>query len=165
MNKYEHVFIARPDVSPAQMESSIEELKALIEEKGGKVHKTEYWGLRTLAYRVNKNRKGHYGYLDMEAGNEVLDAHRLTSSATPTTSCAHMTCRVDELNEEPSAVLRKGEDRKRRERRSPPQGLPLLGRERAEDRLQGHQAPAALHFRARQDRAVAHHRRVGQEAA
>lgn len=116
MNKYEHVFIARPDVSPAQVESAIEELKALIEEKGGKVHKTEYWGLRTLAYRMNKNRKGHYGYLDMEAGNEVLDALDYRQRFADDVM-RYMTCRVDELNEEPSAVLRKGEDRKRRERR------------------------------------------------
>ena len=116
MNKYEHVFITRPDVSPAQMESSIEELKALIEEKGGKVNKTEYWGLRTLAYRVNKNRKGHYGYLDMEAGNEVLDAIDFKQKYADDVM-RHMTVKVDELTEEPSAILRKGDDRKRRERR------------------------------------------------
>jgi len=116
MNKYEHVFIARPDTSPAQVESTIEELKALVEEKGGKVHKTEYWGLRTLAYRVAKNRKGHYGYLDMEAGNEVLDAIDFKQKYADDIM-RHMTVKVDELNEEPSAVLRKGDDRKRRERR------------------------------------------------
>jgi small subunit ribosomal protein S6 len=116
MNKYEHVFITRPDVSPAQMESSIEELKALIEEKGGKVHKTEYWGLRTLAYRVNKNRKGHYGYLDMEADNAVLDAIDFKQKYADDVM-RHMTVKVDELTEEPSAILRKGDDRKRRERR------------------------------------------------
>jgi small subunit ribosomal protein S6 len=116
MNKYEHVFITRPDVSPAQMESSIEELKALIEEKGGKVHKTEYWGLRTLAYRVNKNRKGHYGYLDMEADNDVLDAIDFKQKYADDVM-RHMTVKVDDLTEEPSAILRKGDDRKRRERR------------------------------------------------
>ena len=115
MNKYEHVFIARPDVSPAQVESSIEELKTLIEENGGKVHKTEYWGLRTLAYRLNKNRKGHYGYLDMEASNSVLDAIDYKQKYADDVM-RHMTVRVEELSEEPSAVLRKSEDRKRRER-------------------------------------------------
>lgn len=116
MNKYEHVFITRPDVSPAQMESSIEELKALIEEKGGKVNKTEYWGLRTLAYRVNKNRKGHYGYLDMEADNDVLDAIDFKQKYADDVM-RHMTVKVEDLTEEPSAILRKGDDRKRRERR------------------------------------------------
>ena len=94
----------------------IEELKALIEEKGGKVHKTEYWGLRTLAYRMNKNRKGHYGYLDMEAGQDVLDALDYRQRFADDVM-RYMTCRVDELTEEPSAVLRKSEDRKRRDRR------------------------------------------------
>ena len=116
MNKYEHVFIARPDVSPAQVETAIEELKTLVEENGGKVHKTEYWGLRTLAYRLNKNRKGHYGFLDMKAGNAVLDAIDYKQKYADDVM-RHMTVKVDELTEEPSAVLRKGDDRKRRERR------------------------------------------------
>jgi small subunit ribosomal protein S6 len=115
MNKYEHVFIARPDVSPAQVETAIEELKTLVEENGGKVHKTEYWGLRTLAYRLNKNRKGHYGFLDMEAGNAVLDAIDYKQKYADDVM-RHMTVRVEELSEEPSAVLRKSEDRKRRDR-------------------------------------------------
>ena len=113
---YEHVFIARPDVSPAQVESLLEELKGLVEEKGGKVGKTEYWGLRTLAYRIKKNRKGHYGLIDMEAGSDVLDAldqrQRYADDII-----RYVTIRIDELSEEPSAILRKGDDRKRRERR------------------------------------------------
>jgi len=113
---YEHVFIARPDISPAQMETLIEELKQLVEEKGGKVGKTEYWGLRTLAYRVKKNRKGHYGLVDMEAGADVLEAidgrQRYADDVL-----RYVTIRVDELREEPSAILKKGDDRKRRERR------------------------------------------------
>ncbi len=121
MNKYEHVFIARPDMSSAQAESSIEELKDFIKEKGGRVRKTEYWGLRTLAYRVNKNRKGHYGYLDMEADQDVLDALDYRQRFADDVM-RYMTCRVDELTKEPSAMLRKdedrkGEDRKRREHR------------------------------------------------
>lgn len=116
MAYYEHVFIARPDISPAQMETLIEELKQLVEEKGGKVGKTEYWGLRTLAYRVKKNRKGHYGLLDMEADNAVLDAidsrQRYADDVI-----RYVTIRVDDLSEEPSAILKKGDDRKRRERR------------------------------------------------
>lgn len=116
MNKYEHVFIARPDTSPAQVESAIEELKALVEENGGVVKKTEYWGLRTLAYRINKNRKGHYGYLDMEADNTVLDALDFRQRYADDV-VRHMTVKVDALTEEPSAILRKGDDRKRRDRR------------------------------------------------
>jgi small subunit ribosomal protein S6 len=116
MAYYEHVFVARPDVSPAQVESLLEELKALVEEKGGKVGKTEYWGLRTLAYRMHKNRKGHYGLIDMEAGADVLEAidqrQRYSDDVI-----RYLTVRIDELSEEPSAVLRKGEERKRRDHR------------------------------------------------
>ena len=116
MNKYEHIFIARPDTSPAQVETAIEELKALVEEHGGKINKTEYWGLRTLAYRVAKNRKGHYGYLDMEASNAALDAIEFKQKYADDIM-RYMTVKVDELSEEPSAILRKSDDRKRRERR------------------------------------------------
>lgn len=116
MANYEHVFVARPDVSPTQVESTLEELKSLVEEKGGTVGKTEYWGLRTLAYRIKKNRKGHYGLIDMSATPEVLEAidqrQRYSDDVI-----RYMTVRVDELSEEPSAILRKSDDRKRRERR------------------------------------------------
>lgn len=115
MAYYEHVFVARPDVSPAQVESLLEELKALVEGGGGKVGKTEYWGLRTLAYRMNKNRKGHYGLIDMEASADVLEAidqrQRYSDDVI-----RYMTVRLEELSEEPSAVLRKSEERKRRDR-------------------------------------------------
>lgn len=116
MATYEHVFVARPDVSPAQVESLLEELKSIVEEKGGTVGKTEYWGLRTLAYRINKNRKGHYGLIDLDAGPDALEAidqrQRYSDDVI-----RYMTVRVEELSEEPSAVLRKSDDRKRRERR------------------------------------------------
>jgi len=110
---YEHVFVARPDISPAQAESLLEELKGLVEEKGGKVGKTEYWGLRTLAYRIEKNRKGHYGLIDMEADNAVLEALDYRQRYADDI-IRHMTIKIDELSEDPSAILRKGDDRKRR---------------------------------------------------
>ncbi|KPP80443.1 MAG: SSU ribosomal protein S6 RpsF [Oceanicaulis sp. HLUCCA04] len=115
MAYYEHVFVARPDVSPAQVESLLEELKGLIEEKGGKVGKTEYWGLRTLAYRMNKNRKGHYGLIDMDANADALEAIDARQRYSDDV-IRYMTVRIDELSEEPSAVLRKSEERKRRDR-------------------------------------------------
>jgi small subunit ribosomal protein S6 len=113
MALYEHIFIARPDISPAQMESLIEETKALIEEKGGKTGKTEYWGLRNLAYRINKSRKGHYGLIDMDAPADVvaeLDRiQRLSEDVI-----RHMTVRVEDHSEEPSAILSKKDDRRGR---------------------------------------------------
>ncbi|WP_297734926.1 30S ribosomal protein S6 [uncultured Maricaulis sp.] len=116
MALYEHIFIVRPDVSPAQMESLLEETKALIEEKGGKAGKTEYWGLRNLAYRINKSRKGHYGLIDIDAPADVIDElerlQRLSEDVI-----RYMTLRVEAHTEEPSAILTKKDDRRgRRER-------------------------------------------------
>ncbi len=116
MALYEHIFIARPDMSPAQMESLIEDVKTLIEEKGGKTGKTEYWGLRNLAYRINKSRKGHYGLIDIDASADVIDEldrlQRLSEDII-----RHMTVRVDEHVETPSSILTKKDDRRgRRER-------------------------------------------------
>ncbi|WP_019962060.1 30S ribosomal protein S6 [Woodsholea maritima] len=109
---YEHVFIARPDLAPAQVETALEEIKALIEEKGGKVGKTEYWGLRTLAYRMDKNRKGHYGLVDMEADASILEAIDVRQRFSDDV-IRYLTIRLDELPEGPSAILRKGEERRR----------------------------------------------------
>ena len=118
MALYEHIFIARPDMSPAQMEALIEDVKTLIEEKGGKAGKTEYWGLRNLAYRINKSRKGHYGLIDIDGSAEVINEldrlQRLSEDVI-----RHMTVRVDEHNEAPSAILTKKDDRRgRREQRN-----------------------------------------------
>ncbi len=116
MALYEHIFIARPDISPAQMETLLEETKTLIEEKGGKAGKTEYWGLRNLAYRINKSRKGHYGLIDIDAEPAVIDEldrlQRLSEDII-----RHMTVRVEEHNEAQSAILSKKDDR--RPRREP----------------------------------------------
>ena len=117
MALYEHIFIARPDISPAQMESLIEETKALIEEKGGKTGKTEYWGLRNLSYRINKSRKGHYGLIDMDAPSEVVaELDRLQRLSEDI--IRHMTVRVEEHSEEPSAILSKKDDRRGRRDRN-----------------------------------------------
>ena len=60
MPLYEHIFMARQDVTSQQVETMVDTYKAIIEQNGGQVTKTENWGLRTLAYRIKKNRKGHY---------------------------------------------------------------------------------------------------------
>jgi len=113
MALYEHIFIARPDISPAQMETKIEELKTLIEEQGGKTGKTEYWGLRNLAYRINKSRKGHYSLIDIDGDSAVInELDRIQRLSEDT--IRHMTIRVEEHTEEPSAVLSKKDDRRGR---------------------------------------------------
>ncbi len=67
MALYEHTFIARQDLSNAQAESLIEHFGAVLTDNGGKVVENEYWGLKTMAYKINKNRKGHYAFLRSDA--------------------------------------------------------------------------------------------------
>ena len=63
MSYYEHVFIARPEVAPQQVENVVEDIKKIVSNEGGKTVYTEYWGLRKLAYKINKSEKGHYSLL------------------------------------------------------------------------------------------------------
>lgn len=67
MALYEHVFIARQDITNAQAEALIEEIGTILTKNDGKVVDSEYWGLKTMAYKINKNRKGHYGFLKSDA--------------------------------------------------------------------------------------------------
>jgi small subunit ribosomal protein S6 len=77
MALYEHMLIARQDISAQQVDALATHLKTIVETEGGKVEKQEYWGLRTLAYRINKNRKGHYVLLNLNApANAVVELER-----------------------------------------------------------------------------------------
>lgn len=117
MSLYEHVIIARPDISTAQVEEMITHLTGKLKDLGGKVVKTEYWGLRNLAYRINKNRKAHYSLLQIDAPSaailEIERQHRINEDIL-----RYMSIRVDEFSEEPSPILAKREERKRRDHRS-----------------------------------------------
>jgi small subunit ribosomal protein S6 len=73
---YECTFIARQDLAPSDVKKLTEERVALLEKHGAKVMKQENWGIRTLAYEINKNRKGHYVFLGVEAKEEALEAYR-----------------------------------------------------------------------------------------
>ncbi len=72
MPKYEVVFIARQDLAPAQVEQIAEKMAKIVTDNGGKVHKTDHWGLKTLAYRINKNRKGHYVLFELDTPPAAL---------------------------------------------------------------------------------------------
>jgi small subunit ribosomal protein S6 len=72
MRLYESVFIARQDINSAQVEAMADEFAEIITSAGGSIKKREYWGLRSLAYRIKKNRKGHYVMFNMETGSEAL---------------------------------------------------------------------------------------------
>ena len=114
MPLYECVFIARNDVSQQQVDLIADELTTLITENGGEVKKREYWGLRGLAYKVKKNRKGHYMLLGIDAPAPAI--HELERQLGLNEDVLReMTTRIEEINaEEPSAILaNRGEDRDR----------------------------------------------------
>lgn len=112
---YEHVFIARQDISSTQVDGLVETFTGLIEKDGGKVVESEYWGLKNLAYRVKKNRKGHYVMFNIEspsaAINELERNERLHEDVL-----RYLTLRVDELEEGPSVMARGRKERSGRDR-------------------------------------------------
>ena len=101
---YENVFIARQDVSSQQVDAMTEEFTKLISEYGGQVQKTEYWGVRGLAYRIKKNRKGHYVLMNIDAQSDsVLELER--QMRLHEDILRYMTTRVDVLEEGPSVMM------------------------------------------------------------
>ena len=116
MSLYEHVIITRPDISAAQVEELVADTIRKFENLGAKAGKTEYWGLRNLAYRVQKNRKAHYSLIEIDAPaaavHEIERQHRINE-----TVLRYMTVRVEEFSADPSPILAKREERKRRDKR------------------------------------------------
>ncbi|MBV6632220.1 MAG: 30S ribosomal protein S6 [Alphaproteobacteria bacterium] len=104
MALYETVLIARQDVSAAQVDAIAESLTSIVKENGGTVQKTENWGLRSLAYRIQKNRKGHYVLLGIDGPAQAI-AEMERSLRFNEDVLRYMTVRVDEIDEEPSAIL------------------------------------------------------------
>jgi small subunit ribosomal protein S6 len=114
MALYEHVVIARQDISAQQAEALNDQLKHLIEDQGGHIAKIEYWGLRNLTYRIKKNRKGHYSLLAIDApAAAVKEMERQLSINEDVLRT--LTIRVEELDLELSPVLAR-RDRERAER-------------------------------------------------
>ena len=115
MPLYEHVFLARQDLSAQQVEELTTQYTGVITQAGGKVTKNEYWGLKSLSYRINKNRKAHMTLLNVEAPssalNEIERQQRLSEDVL-----RYLTIRVEELEEGPSAMLRKSDRDDRGER-------------------------------------------------
>jgi small subunit ribosomal protein S6 len=117
MALYEHVFLARQDLAQAQVDALAEAATKIIEDNQGKVVKTETWGLRSLAYRIAKNRKGHYVMLEIDApGSVVAELERQTQINEDV--IRYMTVKVDAHEAGPSVMMRKNErDRERRSER------------------------------------------------
>ena len=114
MPLYEHVFLARQDLAQAQVDALAETATKIIEDNGGKVAKTETWGLRSLAYRIAKNRKAHYVMLDFEAPAPVVaELERQTQINEDV--IRYLTLRVNAHEAGPSAMMRRNE-RSERER-------------------------------------------------
>src|SRR5579859_7395446 len=117
MSLYEHVYLARQDASAQQVEELTAHLKGVVEGLGGTIAKTEYWGVKTLSYRLRKNRKAHFTLMNISAPaaaiNEIERLERLNEDVL-----RYLTIRVEELEEGPSAMMRRAErDRDRDERR------------------------------------------------
>src|SRR5579859_3121896 len=116
MPLYEHVFLARQDASTQQVEELTAQMTGIVEQAGGKVSKTENWGVRSLTYRMNKNRKAHFVLLNIDAPSaavaEIERQERINEDVI-----RYLTVRVEELEEGPSAMMRKAErDRDRDDR-------------------------------------------------
>ena len=110
MPLYEHVLIARQDLSNTQAEGLIEHFSTVLADNGGKVVENEYWGVRTLAYKINKNRKGHYAFLRTDAPSAaVQEMERLARLHDDVMRV--LTIRVDEHKEGPSIQMQKREER------------------------------------------------------
>ena len=117
MPLYEHVFLARQDLSQAQVDSLAAAATEIVEQNQGKVTKTETWGLKSLAYKIDRNRKAHFVMLNIDApGNVVEELERQTRINEDV--IRYMTIRVDNHEDGPSVMMRKNErDRKRRSER------------------------------------------------
>ena len=112
---YEHVVIARQDISPQQAEALNDQLQTIITENGGSVAKIEYWGLRNLTYRIKKNRKGHYSLLALDAPSAAVKEMERQLSLNEDV-LRYLTVKVDELDLELSPVLARRERERERER-------------------------------------------------
>jgi small subunit ribosomal protein S6 len=117
MPLYEHVYLARQDLSAQQVEELTAQFRGVVEQMGGKVAKTEYWGVKSLTYRMRKNRKAHFTLMNVDAPaaalNEVERQERINEDVL-----RQLTIRVEEHEAEPSAMMRKADrDRERDDRR------------------------------------------------
>ena len=109
MALYEHIYLARQDISGQQVDAMTAQFKSVIESFGGKVEKVEYWGLRSLAYRIKKNRKAHFSLLNIDAPTVAL-AEMERQMGINEDVIRFITVRVDALEQGQSAMMRKRDD-------------------------------------------------------
>jgi small subunit ribosomal protein S6 len=114
MPLYEHVFLARQDISQAQVEALTKEYSDVITESGGKIGKSEYWGVKSLAYKIKKNRKAHYSLLNIDASPSAVAEMERRMGLSPDV-IRFITIRVDAHETEPSIQMRKSDRDDRRD--------------------------------------------------
>ena len=137
MPLYESTFIARPDISSQQVDGLADQFREILTEAGGEIAKTEYWGLRSLAYRIKKNRKGHYYFMNIDAPPEAIDAMEHTMRINEDV-IRYLTVRVEEHDPNPAPLTQsrgRGRDGARRARRA--LGRPAPGGRRRTRRRPG----------------------------
>ena len=110
MPLYESVYIARPDISATQVETLTETFTKIIEENGGSVKKNEYWGLKSLAYRIKKNRKGHYVMFNMETDSDTLKEYERVMGLNEDV-LRFLNIRIEEVEEGPSIIMQSKNER------------------------------------------------------
>jgi small subunit ribosomal protein S6 len=118
---YEHVFLARQDLATAQVEAMTETFSRIIADGKGAVASHEYWGLRSLAYRIAKNRKAHYVMLNIEAPAPAI-AEMERQVALNEDIIRYMTVRIEALPTEPSAMMKRGDRERERSADGAPRG-------------------------------------------
>ena len=114
MPLYEHVFLARQDISQAQVDALTKEYSEVITEGGGKIGKTEYWGVKPLAYKIKKNRKAHFALMNLDAPPAAVAEMERRMRLSPDV-IRFLTIRVDAHETEPSIQMRKTDRDERRD--------------------------------------------------
>ena len=116
MRLYESVFIARQDITSAQVEAMADEFAEIITSAGGSIKKREYWGLRSLAYRIKKNRKGHYMMFNLETGPEALREYERIMGLNEDV-LRFLNLNIEEVEEGPSIMMQAKTERSSRGQR------------------------------------------------
>ena len=116
MRLYESVFIARQDITSAQVEAMADEFAEIITSAGGSIKKREYWGLRSLAYRIKKNRKGHYVMFNMETGPEALREYERIMGLNEDV-LRFLNLNIEEVEDGPSIMMQAKTERSSRSQR------------------------------------------------
>ncbi len=109
MSLYEMTYILRHDLSKQEVDTIAESVENTLKERGGSIRKTEYWGLRSLAYKINKHSKGHYTHMGIDAPFEAIAEVERTMRLNEDVMRL-MTVKVDAISDEPSPLLKKSDD-------------------------------------------------------